>query len=400
MTWCNFPMNGNYHEPSVDWFINTIKNAIDEWDKTKEQWDSTEDFINNYFNNLDLQTEINNKINDMIDTGQFQDILRSVLSTNFNRNYILISDSYGLSTENWESWETFFSQMIDGKCYNSAVGGSGFIGDTSVHNFVQQLENTLNSIDNKYEITDIVVLGGYNDASTNQNINDILSNMKNFDTMAKKNCPGAKIHLGFIAIDSVNDGMMNKLLTYRDYYKLNAIALGWDWITNIYYSLYYRDNIFISSGNPNSGFHPSTDGNKFIARNLKEYLYSGNLDVIFGEVFQGMTVYFKNGDLKISPQSGSLLYPIPAGDYEFNRWYPLASLDNSKLLWGVQVSPNQFINTMTWVDTTGKNLGFLKIQFLNKQLQIQNFLNTNTIHTTNESFCISDGFIITEQLMY
>lgn len=35
MTWCNFPMNGNYHEPSVDWLINLIKQMENEWNDIK-----------------------------------------------------------------------------------------------------------------------------------------------------------------------------------------------------------------------------------------------------------------------------------------------------------------------------------------------------------------------------
>lgn len=31
MTWCNFPMNGNYHEPSVDWLVGKIKQIEDNY---------------------------------------------------------------------------------------------------------------------------------------------------------------------------------------------------------------------------------------------------------------------------------------------------------------------------------------------------------------------------------
>lgn len=29
MTWCNFPMNGNYHEPSIDWFLHQLKKVLE-----------------------------------------------------------------------------------------------------------------------------------------------------------------------------------------------------------------------------------------------------------------------------------------------------------------------------------------------------------------------------------
>lgn len=82
MTWCNFPMNGNYHEPSVDWLVNEIKKALQEWETTKEQWTSLEDFVKNYFSNLDVQEEINNKLDEMSKNGELQSIIDKYLLEN------------------------------------------------------------------------------------------------------------------------------------------------------------------------------------------------------------------------------------------------------------------------------------------------------------------------------
>lgn len=58
-----------------DWIIATVKKLYSDWDETKTDWENMKSFINNYFTNLNVQNEINEKINTMIADGSFVDII-------------------------------------------------------------------------------------------------------------------------------------------------------------------------------------------------------------------------------------------------------------------------------------------------------------------------------------
>lgn len=79
MAFNNFPYS-DMHELNLDWVIKTCKQAATDALQAITKADNIETFVNNYFDNLDVQSEINNKINSMIDTGEFQEILNSVVS--------------------------------------------------------------------------------------------------------------------------------------------------------------------------------------------------------------------------------------------------------------------------------------------------------------------------------
>lgn len=65
----------DYHELNLDWFMGEFKNLVAEWEETKGEWNSLHDYVQNYFANLNVQTEIDNKINAMILDGTFADIV-------------------------------------------------------------------------------------------------------------------------------------------------------------------------------------------------------------------------------------------------------------------------------------------------------------------------------------
>lgn len=80
-----FPYS-NFHEMNMDEIIKVVKDMLEEWAQYYAQWDQwqddidqawqdMQDFINNYFDNLDVQQEINNKIISMVNSGEFADIV-------------------------------------------------------------------------------------------------------------------------------------------------------------------------------------------------------------------------------------------------------------------------------------------------------------------------------------
>ena len=65
----------DFHELNLDWFMGEFKKLVAEWEETKGEWNTLHDYVQNYFNNLNVQTEIDNKINAMILDGSFADIV-------------------------------------------------------------------------------------------------------------------------------------------------------------------------------------------------------------------------------------------------------------------------------------------------------------------------------------
>ena len=80
-----FPYS-NFHEMNMDEIIKIVKNMLEEWAQYYDTWDDwktqvtnewseMQSFINHYFDNLNVQTEINNKITAMVNSGEFEQIV-------------------------------------------------------------------------------------------------------------------------------------------------------------------------------------------------------------------------------------------------------------------------------------------------------------------------------------
>lgn len=63
------------HELNLDWFLAKFKELVENWNNVESDWNSLHDYVKNYFENLNVQTEIDNKINTMIADGTFADIV-------------------------------------------------------------------------------------------------------------------------------------------------------------------------------------------------------------------------------------------------------------------------------------------------------------------------------------
>ena len=76
----------DFHELNLDWVIERVKKltedwaaTLTEWNNTEEEWQQLYDYVHDYFDNLDVQQEINNKINQMILDGTFATIATPII---------------------------------------------------------------------------------------------------------------------------------------------------------------------------------------------------------------------------------------------------------------------------------------------------------------------------------
>lgn len=69
----------DFNEYNLDWCIKRIRDLTDEWKATHDEWETVEaawEDYKHYFDNLNVQDEIDNKINKMIEDGTFSIIVR------------------------------------------------------------------------------------------------------------------------------------------------------------------------------------------------------------------------------------------------------------------------------------------------------------------------------------
>lgn len=76
----------DFHELNLDGLLAEWKKFLNEYQDVKDRVDTVEkamkelqDFVNNYFDNLDVSQEINDKLDDMLTNGELQPILQEVI---------------------------------------------------------------------------------------------------------------------------------------------------------------------------------------------------------------------------------------------------------------------------------------------------------------------------------
>lgn len=292
-----------------DEIIPTLNNTVLATEELQQKYIELVEYVNNYFENLDVQEEINNKLDEMAESGDLADIIaeylqvvglicfntksnmvaaenladgsfvktygtttyndgygefykiRTLLNTDVidddnivaltnyptliaekmpnayinsinneinnlkrltNKKYIFIGDSYnttdtpagGVPIVPWSNYLSSYLGLTSTDYYNSGVSGAGWVNGTS---FLTQLQTLASSMTEaiKNSITDIVVLGGINDAIDA----DIFSAIGAFATYCETNFPNAMITIGMISWakgETNRNNLRNKLQIYNN----------------------------------------------------------------------------------------------------------------------------------------------------------------------------------------
>lgn len=90
----------NYEYPYVDpgmynddWLLNKMKQLVAEWEAMQVKFTTLEEYVKNYFANLDVQDEINNKIDAMIADGSFNSLIMNRVGAYYYFGDILCAGS-------------------------------------------------------------------------------------------------------------------------------------------------------------------------------------------------------------------------------------------------------------------------------------------------------------------
>lgn len=226
------------------------------------------------------------------------DELKGSLNTKANisksylqRHYIIIGDSYvglGLGTQIVDI------TGIDAKIFSA--GGGGFVRTAGTYTFLTGLQHlvtemTASEIQN---ITDIYILGGYNDYSATSA--EIESAMASFDAYVKTTFPNATITVGMIAYSKRDSDLDLIQGVVTPAYSANAKTLGWGYIP------YCNSPIHYPAAISSDGVHPLTT--EEIAKYVSQY-------IVHGSVYYNAFMYSA-----LEPYNNTII----AGNGEFNTY--------------------------------------------------------------------------------
>lgn len=249
--------------------VNYLNDVIENVDTTNTNVDSIynsvvqlQNYVNNYFDNLNLQDEINAKLDEYVADGT----LTNILLGQYQYNIIMIGDSYGITPDENSGWCSCVKNALnlsDENCHIYAHNGSGFLGYEDRPTFADLLSNAVEQIADKNNITHIIVCGGYNDAGRLQSGSypaDVRNGMRTFGNIARSNFPNAKIMIGCPAWGYVDNSIhkyINSII--NTYYQCIGTINGSTYIGGLESILHYTPYL------DNSKFHPTAVGSILIA---------------------------------------------------------------------------------------------------------------------------------------
>ena len=126
-----FPYS-NFHEFNLDQIIKIMREMQDEWEATKTEWNDMKDFINNYFDNLDVSEEVYGALVKMAHNGILSGIIDpTIISATSSWLAEHITQPVGVVIDD--------SLSIQGACADAAATGNAVYGI----NFLQSLNEII-----------------------------------------------------------------------------------------------------------------------------------------------------------------------------------------------------------------------------------------------------------------
>ena len=277
----------------------------------------------NWFNNLDVQDEIDNKLDEMVEDGTLAEIinqeifseLNTQVQTNtedlttikpivqsntnsinlINSNYtIMIGDSYALESAGYIGWQDPLQTLLeltDSEVVKIADNGGGFVKTGDLGTFKNALTNT--PVTNANLVKNIIVCGGINDRE--QSVLAIETAISEFVTYCKTRFPNAQVYVGHISGNKAitSDGQFQRfrmfgrsLPSYKNCSKYGAIYLnGVEFIMKNY------DNYINDS-------HPNDTGCMNIAKGIYQAFKTGYCSID----------YDRQGNIQIMNQDSQINY--------------------------------------------------------------------------------------------
>lgn len=131
----NFPYT-NFHELNVDWVIKTVKMLSSEWTatqgelkNTREEFEKLKQYVDSYFENLDVQDEVDKKLEEMYANGELAQLILDNISYKTPQMYGAKGDGVA---DDYEAIQKCFDDVM-------ARGGGRVVFPAGVYNISKEL---------------------------------------------------------------------------------------------------------------------------------------------------------------------------------------------------------------------------------------------------------------------
>lgn len=286
MAFNNFPYT-DFHEINLSWVIGTYKDALVKAEEALTTAKTTKTRVDNFFDNLDLTDEVNDKIDEMYENGDFDHIFDQYQK--LTGDVVIVSASFGKTNPIGDNTITPFTAQCktrietytNRKCYWNAIGGKGFHND----GFLDVLEGLENTITDKNSVSVILVAGGGNDITVNPDEPtgtvvtdaDIEDGMQNFMAYVKANYPNAQVMFFWLTWLMTYQAwrpqraIIDMIEKFKKFCPRNGIA----YCTNSEYVYHqYYDDWYLSDH-----YHPTTLASRYIADAVMDCIITGSCSV-------------------------------------------------------------------------------------------------------------------------
>ena len=344
----------NYLDKTVIPAINTEGEAITE---LQTAFTTLKTYVDTYFENLDVQEEINNKLDAMAEDGTLADIINQEIFGEINNSIseingdissindsitaiqnneltylVVIGDSY--TAQDTSNWAELVASQLHLTLVKLATSSMGFVHAVNSTVFVDRLSEISNDIKNKVKY--LICYGGINDNNEND-FSTVTTAVTNFCTQAKLTCPNAQIIIAGPQIGANDAGTLKNLKC------IQAIEKGArdggvayvnpnEWLINTqhsYHDVYKTDNL-----------HPNSLGNIVIASKMLGVI-NNSTDGYFSILLTIAEGFTGNYAIKGNKDSCDIIIRLNSGTLATgdNEIASFTTPNDKTFLYGVWVGP-------------------------------------------------------------
>lgn len=238
-------------------------------------------------NIADIQTDVSGVKNDIV-----------AINNKIDKFFIFIGDSYssGFSTYNnggVAKRMADFLRLDTSQYIISASGGGGLTVENETNRFIALLNNAISQLSDKSVVTDVILLGGINDANpTSGSIEQVGEALDLFVQTAKAINTHVQVWTGFINWGVNSTTLSPKAISIRNIW-LNSSKYGANYLNNVHWVMYnpiYRTN---------DQLHPNNNGVDAIASACACAYHGGAVDIDMYRTTNITAEYFHNGVVTI-----------------------------------------------------------------------------------------------------
>lgn len=295
----SYVMSLSYEEQLFKLYDYLNKNLVPATKELQELYE----VLSKYFDNLDVQEEINNKLDEMEQSGELAEIINeqifNELNTNLenlqtdfaktkypasyykDKNMVVFGDSFSqpqIANSEDEYWVKRVATATGMTRFNFAVAGAGF-GRTN-NTLYSQLETALaNMTETERNNTSVVIVyAGYNDIMNSVDNDLIINNCITLVSEINENFPNAKIILApfnwsYGSLSQENnitiETLINRMARETSSYPVVMLKQARYWLLGVV--SYFRNSA-----------HPSVSGYKVIASYMLNAIFGNSEEVCIG----------------------------------------------------------------------------------------------------------------------